>query len=152
MSNRRKRGVKMSNLWFLWFLQECHRNSWELKLAHAHSGQPRLESLTKAVWTLIELCLTRAWVDIEARSEPVGVQGSRLYDGADHRTTHSSSCCSALAANARRDRALPSCLQAKQPADVDDREGITRPIASLTRSPWHLGCPIHKGALFFVCT
>jgi hypothetical protein len=24
----------MSNLWFLWFLQECHRNSWELKLAH----------------------------------------------------------------------------------------------------------------------
>ncbi|MBE9122096.1 hypothetical protein IQ269_15085 [Tychonema sp. LEGE 07199] len=28
-----------------------------------------------------------------------------------------------------------SCLQAKQPADVEDREGIARPIVSLTRSP-----------------
>ncbi|MDP8934530.1 MAG: hypothetical protein M3N42_10410 [Cyanobacteriota bacterium] len=27
-----------------------------------------------------------------------------------------------------------SCLQAKQSADVDDGEGIIRPIASLTRS------------------
>ena len=36
----------------------------------------------------------------EARSEPVGVQGSRLYDGAGHRTTQASWCSSALAANA----------------------------------------------------
>jgi hypothetical protein len=35
----------MINLWFLWFLQECDENSWKLKLAYAHSGQPRLESL-----------------------------------------------------------------------------------------------------------
>jgi hypothetical protein len=41
--------------------------------------QSRLESLTKAVWTLIELCLTRASVDIEAKSEPVGVQESLGY-------------------------------------------------------------------------
>jgi hypothetical protein len=50
----------MINLWFLWFLQECHRNCWELKLAIGHFRQPWLESLTEAVWTLIELCLTRA--------------------------------------------------------------------------------------------
>jgi hypothetical protein len=35
----------MINLWFLWFLQECQRNCWELKLTIAHSGQPWLESL-----------------------------------------------------------------------------------------------------------
>ncbi len=35
----------MINLWFLWFLQDCDENSWKLKLAHAHSGKPRLESL-----------------------------------------------------------------------------------------------------------
>jgi len=35
----------MSNLWFLWFLQECHRNSWELKLVIVHFRQPRIESL-----------------------------------------------------------------------------------------------------------
>jgi hypothetical protein len=34
----------MSNLWILWFLQECHRNCWELKLAHVHFRQPWLES------------------------------------------------------------------------------------------------------------
>ena len=88
------------------------------------------ESLTKAVWTLIELCLTRASVDIEARSKPVGVQDSRLYDGASPGTTQASWCSSALVANARRDRALPSCLQAKQPADVDDGEEIVRSIAT----------------------
>ena len=74
-------------------------------------------------------------VALEARSELVGVHDSRLYDGAEHRTTQASWCSWALAMDAQRDRALPSCLQAKQPADVDDREGITRPIASLTRSP-----------------
>ena len=43
-------------------------------------------------------------VALEARSEPIGVQGSRLYDRAEHRTTHSSWCCSALVADARRSR------------------------------------------------
>jgi hypothetical protein len=47
----------MINLWFLWFLQDCYENSCNLELAHAHSGQLRGESLTEAVWTLIELCL-----------------------------------------------------------------------------------------------
>ncbi len=129
----------MSNLWFLWFLQECHRNCWELKLAIAHSRKPWLESLTEAVWTLIELCLTRASVDIEARSEPVGVQESLGYDGASPGTTQASWCSSALVANARRDRALPSCLQAKQSADVNDGEGIVRPIASKSAIALHLG-------------
>ncbi|MEG4917436.1 hypothetical protein [Microcoleus sp. B7-D4] len=41
-----------------------------------------------------------------------------------------------------------SCLQAKQPADVDDGEGIVRPIASKSAIALHLGCPIHKGASF----
>ncbi|MEG3959513.1 hypothetical protein [Microcoleus sp. herbarium2] len=50
----------MSNLWFLWFLQECQRNCWELKLAIVHFRQPRLESLTEAVWTLIELCFCQS--------------------------------------------------------------------------------------------
>jgi hypothetical protein len=53
-----------------------------------------------------------------------------------------------LAANARRDRALPSCLQAKQPADVDDGEEIVRSIASKSAIALHLGFPIHKGASF----
>ena len=50
----------MINLWFLWFLQKCHRNCWELKLAIVHFRQPRLESLTEAVWTLIELCFCQS--------------------------------------------------------------------------------------------
>ena len=92
--------------------------------------------MTEAVWTLIELCLTRASVDIEARSEPVGLQGSRLYDGASPGTTHSSWCSSTLAADAQRDASTPAVLFAiLQPADVDDGEGIVRSIASLTRSP-----------------
>jgi hypothetical protein len=74
-------------------------------------------------------------VALEVRSEPVGVHDSLGYEGALPGTTQASWCSSALAADARRDRALPSCLQAKQPANVDDHEGITRPIASLTRSP-----------------
>jgi len=61
----------------------------------------------------------------------VGVQDSRLYDGASPGMTQASWCSSAWAADARRDRALPSCLQAKQPTDVDDREGIVRPTASI---------------------
>lgn len=38
-----------SRIWALFanlgFLQDCDENSWKLKLAHAHSGQPRRESL-----------------------------------------------------------------------------------------------------------
>jgi hypothetical protein len=71
----------------------------------------------------------------EARSELVGVHDSLGYEGASPGTTQASWCSSVLAGNAQRDRALPSCLQAKQPTDVDDGEGIVRPIASLTRSP-----------------
>jgi hypothetical protein len=41
-----------------------------------------------------------------------------------------------------------SCLQAKQSADVDDGEGIIRPIASKSAIALHLGFPIHKGASF----
>jgi hypothetical protein len=110
--------------------------------------QPCSKVWLLAVWTLIELCLTQAWVEIEARSEPVGVQVRRLYDGAGHRTTQASWCSSALATDTQRASAELSCLQAKQPADVDDREEIVRPIASLTLAPWHLGFPIHKGASF----
>ena len=69
-------------------------------------------------------------VALEVRSEPVGVHDSRLYEGASPGTTQASWCSSALAADARRDRALPSCLQAKQPTDVDAIEEIVRPIAS----------------------
>ncbi|MEG3972058.1 hypothetical protein QUA00_31225 [Microcoleus sp. T2B6] len=43
---------------------------------------------------------------------------------------------------------MPSCLQAKQPADVDDGEGIVRPIASKSAIALHLRFPIHKGASF----
>ncbi len=67
-------------------------------------------------------------------SEAVGVQGSRLYDGTSPGTTHSSWCSSALAADARRDRAPAILFAILQPANVDDGEGIVRPIASLTRS------------------
>ena len=80
-------------------------------------------------------------VALEARSEPVCVHDSRLYDGASPGTTQASWCSSALAADARRDRALPSCLQAKQPADVDDHEEIVRPIASKSAIALHLGLP-----------
>jgi hypothetical protein len=38
--------------------------------------------------------------------------------------------------------------QAKQPADVDDREGIVRPIASKSAIALHLGLPHSRGALF----
>ena len=41
-----------------------------------------------------------------------------------------------------------SCLQAKQPADVDDREEIIRPIASPGVIALHLGLPHSWGALF----
>ncbi|MEG4445786.1 hypothetical protein QUB47_27660 [Microcoleus sp. AT9_B5] len=34
-----------------------------------------------------------------------------------------------------------SCLQAKQPADVDDGEGIVRPTASIDAIALHLGLP-----------
>ena len=74
-------------------------------------------------------------VDIEARSELVGVHDSLGYEGALPDTTQASWCSSALAADAQRASAELSCLQAKQPADVDDHEEIVRPIASLTRSP-----------------
>ena len=70
-------------------------------------------------------------VALEARSEPVGVHDNLGYEGALPGTTQASWCSSALVVDARRDRALPSCLQAKQPTDVDDREGIVRPTASI---------------------
>jgi type IV secretory pathway TrbL component len=75
-------------------------------------------------------------VALEARSELVGVHDSLGYEGALPGTTQASWCSSALAADAKSFRA-PAILfaAAKQPADVDDREGIVRPIASLTRSP-----------------
>ena len=41
-----------------------------------------------------------------------------------------------------------SCLQAKQPADVDDGERIAPPIASKSAIALHLGFLIHKGAMF----
>ena len=72
----------------------------------------------------------------EARSELVGVHDSLGYEGASPGTTQASWCSSTLAADAPCAIAHPlSCLQAKQPADVDDRQGIVRSIASLTRSP-----------------
>jgi hypothetical protein len=75
-------------------------------------------------------------VALEARSKLVGVHDSLGYEGALPGTTQVSWCSSALAADAPRAITRPlSCLQAKQPADVDDREGIVYPIASLTRSP-----------------
>ena len=72
----------MSNLWFLWFLQECHRNCWELKLVIAHSGQPWVESLTRSLfgfwrprYAFDARCTLALWVDIEARSELVTCTG-----------------------------------------------------------------------------
>jgi hypothetical protein len=47
-----------------------------------------------------------------------------------------------------RSRARYPAQQAKQPTDVDDREGIVRPIASPGAIALHLGFRIHKGALF----
>ena len=70
MSNRRYRGVKMSNLWFLWFLQECHRNCWELKLAIVHSGKPWLESLALGCLdfdrTVLDASVSRYWSQEQA--------------------------------------------------------------------------------------
>ena len=81
-------------------------------------------------------------VALEARSELVGVQGSRLYEGALPGTTQASWCSSALAADAKSFRAPARIAQqAKQPADVDDREGIVRPIASRRAIALHLGLP-----------
>jgi len=55
----------MINLWFLWFLQECHRNCWELKLAHGHFRQPRLESLALGSLnfdkTVLDASVSRYW-------------------------------------------------------------------------------------------
>ncbi len=76
------------------------------------------------------------------------MQVRRLYDRAGHRTTHSIWCCSASAADARRDRALPSCLQAKQPADVEQARGNRLSDSQPNAIALHLGFPIHKGALF----
>ena len=101
----------MINLWFLWFLQECHRNCWELKLAIGHFRQPWLESL--ALGCLDKDRTVLLPVDIEARSEPVGVQGSRLYDGASPGTTQASWCSSASAADAKSFRA-PAILRSKR--------------------------------------
>ncbi|WP_333368116.1 hypothetical protein [Microcoleus sp. N3A4] len=54
-------------------------------------------------------------VALEVRSEPVGVQDSRLYEGALPGTTQASWCSSALVANARRDHA-PAILFASEAA------------------------------------
>ncbi|MEG4246561.1 hypothetical protein QUA46_25800 [Microcoleus sp. MON2_D6] len=54
-------------------------------------------------------------VALEVRSEPVGVHDSRLYDGALPGTTQASWCSSALAMDARRDRA-PAILFASEAA------------------------------------
>ena len=64
----------------------------------------------------------------------MGVQNSHLYDGASPGTTQASWCSSTLAADARRDRAPAILFAILQSANVDDGEGIVRPIASLTRS------------------
>ena len=75
-------------------------------------------------------------VALEARSELVGVQDSRLYDGVSSGTTQASWCSLASVADVRRAIApsYPVCDFAAS-KDVDDGEGIVRPIASLTRSP-----------------
>jgi hypothetical protein len=101
----------------------------------SHFRQPRLESWAGAVGTLIELYLRSR--------EPI------LKPGASQLVYRAA----AFTMERRRARRKPvgavrhwwrmpdaiarplSCLQAKQPADVDDGEGIVRPIASLTRSP-----------------
>jgi len=54
-------------------------------------------------------------VALEARSEPVDIQNSRLYDGAGHRTTQASWCSSALATDAKSFRA-PAILFAGEAA------------------------------------
>jgi hypothetical protein len=74
-------------------------------------------------------------VALEARSELVGVHDSLGYEGASPGTTQASWCSSALATDAKSFRAPAILFAQKQPADVDDREGIVHPIASLTRSP-----------------
>ena len=69
----------------------------------------------------------------EARSELVGVHDSLGYEGALPGTTQARGCSSALATDAKSFRAPARIAQqAKQPADVDDREGIVHPIVSLT--------------------
>jgi hypothetical protein len=42
----------MSNLWFLWFLQECHEELLGVEVSSRHSGQPWLESLTLGLFGL----------------------------------------------------------------------------------------------------
>lgn len=111
-------------------MQDCDENSWKLKASSRTHSAIKARKFDGAVWTLIELCVSSRESILKLAIEPVGVQDSRLYDGASPGTIQASWCSSVLAGNARRDRALPNCLQAKQPADVDDGEGIVRPIAS----------------------
>ena len=101
-----------------------------------------------AVWTLIELCLTLAWVNIEARSEPVGVHDSRLYDQAGHPTTHSSWCSSALAADAKSFRAPAILFAILQPADVEQARGNRSSDSQPDAIALHLKLPHSWGALF----
>jgi len=77
----------------------------------------------------------------EARSKLVGVHDSLGYEGALPGTTQASWCSSVLEADARRDHARYPAQQAKQPADVDDREGIVHPIVSKSAIALHLGLP-----------
>jgi hypothetical protein len=75
-------------------------------------------------------------VALEARSELVGVHDSLGYEGALPGTTQASWCSSAESGGHQElSRARYPAQQAKQSADVDAREEIVRPIASLTRSP-----------------
>jgi hypothetical protein len=149
MSNRRKRGVKMINLWFLWFLQECQRNCWELKLVIVHFRQPWLESLALGCLdfdrTVLDASVSRSWSQERAcwctrqpwlRRSVAGHDTSQLVQfgiGGGHQEL----------SRAR----YPVCKRSSRLMS-SKREGIVRPIASLTRSPWHLGFPIHKGASF----
>jgi hypothetical protein len=149
MSNRRYRGVKMINLRFLWFLQKCHRNCWELKLAHAHSGQPRGESLTGSLDFDARCTLARVsryWSQ-ERASWCTGLSPLR-WSVAGH---DASQLVQFGISGWRQElsRAHYPVCKGKQPANVDDGEGIVRPIASKSAIALHLGLPHSWGALFF---
>jgi hypothetical protein len=56
-------------------------------------------------------------------------------------TTQASWCSSALAADAKSFCAPAVLFAILQPADVDDRQGIVRPIVSKSAIALHLGLP-----------
>ncbi len=73
-------------------------------------------------------------VALEARSELVGVHDSLGYEGALPGTTQVS-WCSSVESGGCQELSRAILFAILQPANVDDGEGIVRPIASLTRSP-----------------